>query len=355
MHFDYTEEHNMLRDAARGHLSRNSPVAAYRKGLTPTADYRRQSLETDADQGWTALLYDEGGATVVEAMVIAEELGYGAHPGAFATSTVAARTLSKASAVQHDARLSAVMMGQSLLAAPASPVRVQVLETGSGWSIDGRLNLVQDADIAEELLLAVTTSDGPVQLLIPLDAPGVRLRPASVIDVSRAWFEVSFENVAIARERCVSVEPGIAQQQRDMTSTLVAADSLGAAARLLDMTVAYAKERVAFGKPIAAFQAVKHRCADMLIKLESGRVAVWYAAVALRDSREDAAEAAAIAKFFATEAASWIAGEALQLHGGIGMTWEHDLHVFLKRIKANELLFGPNHAHRETVAAALGL
>jgi alkylation response protein AidB-like acyl-CoA dehydrogenase len=119
------------------------------------------------------------------------------------------------------------------------------------------------------------------------------------------------------------------------------------------MTVSYTKERTAFGKPIAAFQAIKHRCADMLIQLESARVAVWRAAVAVRDGAPDAAEAVSIAKFFATEAASYVAGQALQLHGGIGFTWEHDLHILLKRAKANEVICGTTAWHRERLARAL--
>jgi alkylation response protein AidB-like acyl-CoA dehydrogenase len=136
-------------------------------------------------------------------------------------------------------------------------------------------------------------------------------------------------------------------------ATLTAIDSVGVAARLLAMTVSYTKERTAFGKPIAAFQAIKHRCADMLIQLESARVAVWRAAVAVRDGAPDAAEAVSIAKFFATEAASYVAGQALQLHGGIGFTWEHDLHILLKRAKANEVICGTTAWHRERLARAL--
>jgi len=355
MHFDYTEEHNMLRDAARGHLSRANAVGAYRKGLTRDPAYRRGSLVADADQGWTAMLAADDGATLVEAMVVAEELGYGAHPGAFITAAVTGWALSRAAFGDLEDRLAGLTVGRTLIAAPASASALVASPARDGWVVQGRLSLVQDADIAEALLATVETPTGPLQLLVSMNAPGVAMRPASVIDITRAWFEVSLTDVQVARDALLSDDPTAIRRQADMVSVLAAADSVGAAARLLDMTVAYAKERVAFGKPIAAFQAVKHRCADMLIKLESARVAVWYAALALRDGREDAAEAAAIAKFFATEAASWISGEALQLHGGIGMTWEHDLHLFLKRAKANELLFGANHRHREAVAAALGL
>jgi len=355
MHFDYTDEHDMLRDAARGHIQRNSPVAAYRRGLTSTAAYRTGSLRLDAQQGWAAMMAGDDAVSIVEAMVVAEELGRASHSGAFAASNSAAWAVAQSPAPGLRAKVAALKAGGTALGAAAGASKVQAIVTPGGLRIEGGLRFVQDADIAGDLLVAASTEGGQLQVLVPADARGITLRPVTSVDVTRTWFDVRFEDVIVAPELIVSEGPDAISRRADLAAVLVAADSVGAAAHLLGITVAYAKERAAFGKTIAAFQAVKHRCADMLIRLESARVAVWYAALALRDQRPDAAEAAAIAKFYATEAASWIAGEALQLHGGIGMTWEHDLHLFLKRAKANELLFGSNHRHRDKVAEALAI
>jgi alkylation response protein AidB-like acyl-CoA dehydrogenase len=360
MHFDYLEEHEMLRDASRGYLDRINPVGRYRRSSRD----RRAEWREDAGQGWPAMLasseYGGADATVVEVMVVGEELGRAAYGGAFIQSNLAALAISRAGDVALRGWLSPRLADGSVLVSCAQlndrPDLPLAKANGETWAVTGVQTLVQDADIADFILTPAQTRSGLSLLLVP--AAGCKVRAARTYDVGRALCDVRFEPSAQHGAILIGAEGDagpLLEELLQVAATLIAIDSVGAAQRLLDMTVAYAKERTAFGKPIGAFQAVKHRCADMLIQLESARVSAWYAAVALRDGAADRAEAASMAKFSATEAAATIAGQALQLHGGIGFTWEHDLHIFLKRAKANEMLWGSCAWHRERVAAGLSV
>ena len=365
MYFDYLEEHEMLRNMARGQLARRDPVQCYRKaGNRLDVGIRRQNRKADAAQGWIGMLVPEElggiGGSAVEALVVAEELGRACDSGAFATINAVALCLANVGTdAQRTAYLDKVNQGELGIAwATASTPEVRAEPLDGGWRLSGKAKFVQDADIAGALLVDAKTANGISQFLVPHPTIGLTVRASTTADVARQFCDVTFEGAQVASEALVGAEgvagEAIAEQGR-LVATLIAADSVGAAAKLLEMTVAYTKERIAFGKPIAAFQAIKHRCADMLINIEAARVATWYAAIAMRDNLPDAVEAAAIAKFYATEAASFVAIQSLQLHGAIGMTWEHDLHIYLKRVKANEILWGSNSTHRELVAAALGI
>jgi alkylation response protein AidB-like acyl-CoA dehydrogenase len=372
MHFDYLQEHEMLRDAARGYLQRNDPLLQFRgtKGIDPGV--RRQNLRVEAEQGWSGMLVPEvlggSGLSIVEAMVVAEELGHAAHPGAFAALNAASLAIvNSGSEAQRGALLPGLVTGEPLAwavsfgvpGADASRSSSVVAErVTDGWRMSGTAQLVQDADIADHLLVEAVTTKGLSQFIITTTRRGPEVRPALTIDVTRRFCDVTFDGLIVPDSALLGVEGGAEQPvayQRLVAAVLTAADSVGIATRLLSMTVAYTKERLAFGKALAAFQAVKHRCADMLVQVETSRVATWYAAVAIRDSRPDMTEAASIAKFYATEAASLVASQALQLHGAIGMTWEHDLHLFYKRAKTNEMLWDSNTLHRERVATAMSI
>lgn len=361
MHFDYLPEHEMLRDATRGYLEHADPIARIRRGLDAKA--RRTAWRTDAAQSWAGLLapeeYGGAGASIVEAMVVGEELGRAAHPGPFIASNTAAAVIARFASPEIRAEiLPRLIEGAEHVALAVSGFEapsVRAVEADGGWRLEGQARFVQDGDIATLVLIAAETARGRAFFLLPADA--ISARRAHTYDLSRTWSDLTFTANATPGHRigADSDADAIATLVLRTAATLAAIDSVGIAARLLDMTVQYTKERQAFGKPIAAFQAIKHRCADMLIQLESARVAVWYAAVAVRDDMDDADEAVSIAKFFASEAAAYIAGQALQLHGGIGFTWEHDLHILLKRAKANEAVWGTASSHRERVARGLDL
>lgn len=370
MHFDYLEEHEILRDATRGFLERDDPIALIRAANSEDGPRRRKAWERAAAQGWAALLApaDHGGSegSVVEAMVVAEELGRAAFTGPFLASNAAAWALSSLGTPEQKAELLEPLAAGDLIFTWGAYVQgrpwdgsepgLTARKTAVGYAVSGQASFVQDADIADYMLVSATAEEGLQLLCVPLHADRVSVRAAQTIDLTRRFCEVTLSDVEVPLnlrlgDAATSGE-ALAGQFR-IALVLTSADSVGAAARLHDMTLTYTKERIAFGKPIASFQALKHRMADMLVLVETARVSVWQAAIRTRDGDPGCDEAASIAKFYATDAASRVAAESMQLHGGIGFTWEHDLHLFHKRAKANEMIWGPNPWHRERVARML--
>jgi alkylation response protein AidB-like acyl-CoA dehydrogenase len=367
MHFDYSEEHELLRDATRGAVQRINATGLLHNEKLTEASARRQLWRTMAQQGWTALLLDEevggAGGSVVDAMVVAEELGAAAFPLAFLNCNLAAYAVEKFGSMDQLKLLPKLADGSAIAVLGFSEscggwepglLQIDASRTGQNWTLQGHARLVPDVDVADLLVVSARSGDAVRQFLVPMSTPGIVLRKVDAIDQSRFLFDVQFDSVVLC-ERDLLGEHDQAIALLQLASVLTAADSVGIARQLLEMTVKYTKERVAFGRSIASFQAVKHRAADMLVQVEASRAATWKAAVALRDALPDRAEAISIAKFFATAAAADVAGQALQLHGGIGFTWEHDLHYFLKRAKTNEVINGTNAWHRERVARLIGI
>jgi alkylation response protein AidB-like acyl-CoA dehydrogenase len=196
--------------------------------------------------------------------------------------------------------------------------------------------------------LALAGHVGDREYLVILSAP--RTSAMATLDLTRSWARLDLDRTA---DEWTELPSGTVAQLRDALAVHRAADALGAAARLLDMTVSYAGQREQFGAPIGSFQAVKHHCADMVVGVEAGRASLWAAALAL-DTAPDAARsrAASAAAAYVKSAAARVAGSALQVHGGIGFTWEHDLHLFLRRIKVDEAFDGTVAEHRAALVTA---
>src|SRR3984957_14742038 len=186
---------------------------------------------------------------------------------------------------------------------------------------------------------------------------GLAIRRLPSVDETRKLCEVTLDNVAVPGSALLGeLHQGWAplQQVIDRAAVALSAEMCGAAQRVLDMTVDYAKLRVAFGKPIGIYQGVKHKCADMLVEIENAKSLTYYAAWAIDEGAADAPLAVSMAKSCASDASRKVSNAGIQLHGGIGMTWEHDLHLYMKRAKANEVAFGDATWHRERVAQLIG-
>ena len=179
------------------------------------------------------------------------------------------------------------------------------------------------------------------------------VEPRRTLDETRRWYDVVFDGVRVRAADVVAADEADIQWLTDAAAVLSAADSLGAGERLLEMTVGYVKVREQFGRPLGSFQSVKHKVADMLTTLKGARAATYYAAMALDAGVAGATVAASVAKAFTAEGVAALAGEALQTHGGIGFTWEHDLHLYLRRAKVNEMLYGAPAEHYERLVALL--
>ena len=182
--------------------------------------------------------------------------------------------------------------------------------------------------------------------VVDAKAPGVSITPMAGMDLTRKLYAVSLTEVAAAK-----LDGGAGLDRAlDIATTALVAEMVGGMQRMLDLTVDYAKTRKQFGKPIGSFQAVQHQCADMYLETESARSAVYYAAVALQESAADASAAVSIAKLYASDACRTVGNRAIQIHGGMGFTWENDVHLYFRRAKASEICFGDATYHRERIA-----
>jgi alkylation response protein AidB-like acyl-CoA dehydrogenase len=325
MDFELSEEQAMLREVSRGMLTAHCPAELVRSVADAGTDLDDKLWERGAELGWTLLAVpeDQGGAGMglVELCLVAEEIGRAAAPGPWLdtalTALVGARGGAPADVVAglSDGSLKAAIVTSS--------------EPG----------LVQAAGSVDWLL--VVSSDG-VGLAA---ASEVEVRPRRTLDASRSFYAADLHDTF--RTHTLEADP---RWVLDAAAVLVAADALGVGERLLAMTVDYAKVREQFGRPIGSFQVVKHKAADMLMALKGVRAATYYAAMALDAGLPDASMAASVAKAFASEQVPALAGHALQTHGGIGFTWEHDLHLYLRRAKVDEVLYGDAGFHHDRVA-----
>ncbi|HEX3363159.1 MAG TPA: acyl-CoA dehydrogenase family protein [Solirubrobacterales bacterium] len=373
LELDLDEEQQQLLESTRGFLARHYPLADARAVLEGARVLDREGWRRAAEMGWTAILAGEElsglEAGAPEATVVAEELGRAVNWTPFLGNALAAAALAGPPGRRNELRdgsaaralLERLVAGEAS-AAWAGPeprgeswgagrVETEARRDGEGFVIDGAKRLVVDADLATDLVVTARLGDELVDFLVPVATAGVSIEPARTLDLTRRFPTVRLQRVAVDGGARVTVA-GASPYDRvlDLASVLVAADSLGAAERLLEMTVSYSLDRIAFERPIGSYQAVKHFCADMLLRVEATRAAVRNAALSLGADDPDAARAVAVAGSYAADATTWIAGVALQVHGGIGFTWEHDLHLFLRRIEADAALFRSARAHRRRLA-----
>ena len=339
------------------------------------ADVRRSMEEADvfdsgvwrrgAELGWTAVLIPaehEGGSVtdqpLVDLVVLAEELGRALNPGPFVPCNVVADAIARFGTEVHaKEHLPRIARGEVTcawcLSGDASPepsaVEVRATRVGDGWRLDGVARYVHAAGDAALLLVTAVGADtgGVVNFLVPRPAAGVTERVLTGLDLTRRFAEVRFDGVSLPGNAELAGGWPVVERCLSLATVLQAAESVGAADLLFESTVDYAKKRVQFGRTIGSFQAIKHRLADLLIELEGMRAAAHYAALALGDGLPDADEAVATAGAYVDDAFAHLSGEALQLHGGIGFTWEHDVHLFVRRAKVNQVLYGDGAWHRE--------
>lgn len=315
-----------------------------------------------AELGWTALLVPEelGGGSVSgdgvgDLAMVAEQLGKTVAPGPlYPVSTVLAGLVDCADPQSHEATIESLIAGKIVASwavyepgqgwAPHEP---SVTATGisSGYRIDGVKDRVEAGAHSNLLLVVARTDDGVGQFLVPTDAPGVRIEPQQSIDLVKQYARVHFDGVAIDRGAAIGGAAGLIDRQSQIAQLLQCAEVVGILHTVFDFTVAWALDRHTFGRPLASYQALKHRFADMKMWLEACR-ATTAAAVAATSARSpDAALSASIAKSYVGEMATDIIQGCVQMHGGIGVTWEHDLHVYLRRAALYRSMFGTPEEH----------
>jgi alkylation response protein AidB-like acyl-CoA dehydrogenase len=365
MDFGFGEDQELLRATTRRFLTEHQSLADVRRSMEEADVFDAGVWRRGAELGWTAMLIPaehEGGSVtdqpLVDLVVLAEELGRELNPGPFVPCNVVADAIARFGTEVHaKEHLPRIARGEVTcawcLSGDASPdpsaVEVRATRAGDGWRLDGVARYVHAAGDAALLLVTAVGADtgGVVNFLVPRPSAGLSERVLTGLDLTRRFAEVRFDGVSLPGNAELAGGWPVVERCLSLATVLQAAESVGAADLLFTSTVDYAKKRVQFGRTIGSFQAIKHRLADLLIELEGMRAAAHYAALALGDGLPDADEAVATAGAYVDDAFAHLSGEALQLHGGIGFTWEHDVHLFVRRAKVNQVLYGDGAWHRE--------
>ncbi len=321
--------------------------------------------------GWTGLVLPEavGGAGLgwLDLAVVLEEAGAALLPGPYFSSLVlgAGSIAAAGDAAQRERLLPPLARGERratlALAEPGGgalgPISLCARPADGGIRLTGQKVFVPDGAHADEIVVAARRdhADGPLLLArIPSDRSGLRARPVAFTDETRKLAELELHEVFVPEEDVLGGETdaeATLSRALDRARVALVAEMTGLAARVLDLSVAFARTREQFGQPIGSFQAIQHKCADMLLRVENLRSATWAAAWALDEDEASAHEAACMAQAYASSACSAVAAEGIQIHGGLGYTWEQDLHLYYKRAKAVEAALGDGSEHRERVAA----
>ena len=361
MDFDLNDEQRQIKETAREFLASRYRSERIRELAETEQGWEQRDWDEMCGLGWPGLALPEEwggqGLGTVELAVVFEEMGYALAPSPLLATTVTGLALAACgNDDQKEVYLRPLAQGQKRgtpavvdAGSPGNPAEFTMEARPDGESVilDGEKVLVLDAVSADFFLVA--TADG-VRYIVEREEPGVSVSVEPSIDPTRRLCTVRFDGVKVPAERTL---PGAAEDYLPVLHRLLVATSAeltGIAQKALDMAVAYAKERQQFNRPIGAYQAVSHRCAHMLLDTENARSATYFAAWAADADPDALPLAAAIAKAAASDAGTRVTHDSLQVHGGIGFTWEHDIHLFLKRARVNAAMFGDARWHRERVA-----
>lgn len=371
MDFGLSEEQELLQRSAAEFLAAECPPKLIRELAGDDDGFPRVLYRTMAELGWLGLIvpseYGGTGLSLLDMALLMEQLGRAAVPGPFFSSavlaTLALRTAGNAA--QRRTWLPRLAAGEAIgtlawneasdrLDAPGITARMR--RRGAGYRLTGEKRFVTDAHVADVIIGAFRSgvaNEAITLCAVPRDTPGVSITPLRGIDLTRRASIVQFDDAEISASAVLGAEhQGWKTLSRvfDAAAVVLAADSLGGAERVLEMAVEYAKTRQQFGRPIGSFQAVKHMAAEMISEIEPARSLVWYAAYAFDALPRERSRAASLVKACLNDVYSRSANRAVQIHGGVGFTWEHDLHFWFKRAKWNELAFGDTAYHRERIA-----
>jgi alkylation response protein AidB-like acyl-CoA dehydrogenase len=379
MDFGFNQEQELLRATARKFFESECTSEFVRARMAEPAGVTDAFWAKLAEQGWLGLIYPEeyGGAGLgfVDLTVLMEEMGRAVMPGPFfSTVLLGGLTILEAGSVaQKTEWLGKIGAGEARTTLAftepnarwdAAAVTVTARESGGAFTLSGTKLFVLDAHLADVLVVVARTREGkrPEEglslFLVPKGARGVDVKLLPTMDQTRKLCEVTFADVAVGADALLGSKDGAwapLSRVLDRATVALCAEMCGGAQRVLDMTTEYAKIRIAFGKPIGSYQGVKHKAADMLVEIENAKSLTYYAAWAVDGNVPEAPLAASMAKAYVSDAFRKAAGAGIQLHGGIGFTWEHDLHLYFKRAKSSEFTFGDGTWHRERVAQLINL
>ncbi len=376
MNFAFSEEQDQLREAVRRFLETKSPSTEVRRLMDTTEGYDPAVWTQMAQElGLQSLHIPEEfggqGFTFVELGIVLEEMGrvllcapY------FSTVVLAADAILNAGTDDQKAKLlPGIASGETIATLAftepngkwdASGIEMVAKGSGDSYTLDGTKMFVLDGHTANLIVVAArlegtSGEDGISFFAVDGDAAGLTRTALSTMDQTRKQAKLEFSGVSATPIGTPGQAWPALSKTLDQAAVAIANESIGGAQKVLDMSVEYAKVRVQFGRPIGSFQAIKHKCADMLLEVESGKSAAYYAAWAAAEDNEELPVAAALAKAYVSDAYFHAASENIQIHGGIGFTWEHDAHLYFKRAKSSEILLGDATYHRELLAQRIGI
>ena len=369
-----SEDQEFFRDTTQKYLASAWPTSAVRALIDDPVGFDRTAWDQGAQLGWFSMLVPEhlGGGSVSgngvsDLAIVAEALGRVVFPGPVLPTNLVALALATSGSPEQQAAHLPGIVGGNVIATWAiaeandrwdgDGVALEAVPSGEGFRLRGTKRLVQDAHAADLILVTARTSGGLTQFLVPAGTSGMRVEPLVSLDVARRFADVVFEDAELPAGAVLGDVDDAGQavaRQLTVAAALQCAESVGAIDALYDLTLAYVKERKAFGRPIGSFQALKHRLADMWLRVESAKALAVAAARAV-DADVDAEELTSMAKCYIDEHGPEMARDCLQMHGGIGFTWEHDVHLYLRRIEANAAIFGGPDRQHDRLATIIGM
>jgi alkylation response protein AidB-like acyl-CoA dehydrogenase len=377
MNFGFNEEQELLRSTARKFFE-NECASQVVRTLMETPEGVTPALWSKlAEQGWLGLTYPEAydgmGLGLVDLVVLMEEMGRAVVPGPYFSAVLLGGgiILEAGGEEQKKEWLPKIAGGQARVtlawmepSAELGPdgITLAALEKGGTYTLSGTKLFVHDAHTADAIVVAARTgksgADGISLFLVPKGAKGLTVTLLPTMDQTRKLCEVTLKDVSLGADaRLGELGGGWTALARvlDRATVALCAEMCGGAQKVLDMTVEYAKIRQAFGRPIGSYQGVKHKAADMLVDVENSKSITYYAAWAMDEGVSEGPLAVSMAKAYVSDAYRRVSANGIQLHGGIGFTWEHDLHLYFKRAKGSEFTFGDATFHRERVAQLVNL
>ena len=370
MKFDLSKPQKLLQESARTLFQRSCSPERVRDLMATPSAHADDLWSEYVDQGWTGMIFPERvdglGLSLVELAALFEEVGRACVPGSLLSTTCAGILLDGLSShdlaeqalrqiIEGEAR-GAVAMHEKEPDWSGQSCGIELRREAGAIVLEGEKSLVAGGVDAAFFLVLVKDEGETALVMVPTERAGVTVEASPGIDTTRTLARLPFDSVAVKEDdilgRGAAVESTL-QRMLQVGAVMASADMVGGMQWMLEATVEYAKTREQFGRPIGAYQMVQEQCADMLLLLESSRSATYYAAWALSEGDPDAVRAVSMAKAYCSDACREVGNRAIQVHGGIGFTWEHDLQLYYKRAKASELMFGDATFHREQLAHLL--
>jgi alkylation response protein AidB-like acyl-CoA dehydrogenase len=369
--FGFSEEQEELRRSVRRFLEDKSPKTEVRRLMETTEGYDPAVWTQMGSQlGLQGMAIPEGlgglGFSYVELGIVFEEMGRALLCAPyFATVALAANALlcSGDEAAQKD-YLPGIASGETVATLALTEdsgswdleaVTCSGSNSGEAWTLTGHKMYVIDGTTASLVLVVARSEEGVSLFAVDGDAPGLTRTALNTMDQTRKQARLELAEVPARLIGTAGAAASGLGKALDLAAVALAAEQVGGAQQVLEMSVDYAKTRIQFGRPIGSFQAIKHKCADMLLEVESAKSASYYAEWAAAEASDELGVAACMAKAYCSEAYFHAAAENIQIHGGIGFTWEHDAHLYFKRAKSSEIYLGDPYYHRELLAQRLGI